>query len=531
MMLASIEFDFLPMNPLKLSPRSAQSLGLACFLAACLFAFTSAGTADRYHVVLLHTNDMHGQVQPRPATWIDRENPPGVGGLPRLGAMVNKLRAEAAKNGSGFLLVDGGDWFQGTPEGMLGGGLPFVEAMQLLRYDAMAVGNHEFDHGVDALATMISKSGVPALSANVFVAAGGERVDWCEPYRLLQVGEMRVAIVGLLTPSTPSITHRDASELHFQSPADALAQVKSELESKVDWILPITHLGVTGDRRLAKAHPDLGLIVGGHSHTYLKQGVEQGKTLIVQSGSKASALGRVDLWFDSDTWELLESKSQMVDLLGEPSAENRNEPLDELCAELVARSEREMNVVVGQLGQPLVRNFKRTQSSPGGNLIVDAMRSALDADIAFQNRGGIRCDLKQGEVTRRGLFELLPFGNHLVLLEVSGADLRACLRASVEGTAHTGLEVSGMRVLWSQEEGGYRLEGLEIAGEKLDPTRKYKLATNNFLAGGGDGYDILKKQKPLREDPRMMRDMLEERFRSADVVSLPADNRYSEVQK
>ncbi len=482
--------------------------------------------ADRFHVILLHTNDVHGQAQPRPATWIDRENPPPVGGLPRLAAYVNKARAEAKASGSGFLLVDGGDWFQGTPEGNLGKGKPFVSTLMELGYDGLAVGNHEFDHGLEVIGKMIADCKVPALAANVFEAEGSKRVDWCDAYRIVSVGEMKVAIVGLITPSTPSITHKDASSLHFEDPAISLGRVREQLGETVDWILPITHLGVPADRRLAKAHPDLDVIVGGHSHTYLKDGVRQGETLIVQSGSKASAVGRIDLWFDANDWKLVEVKNQLVDLLQEPEQADRNAVVEKRCAEMIAESEKIMDAVVGKLAEPFERHFHRVHSSAGGNFLTDRMRAVMDADVAFQNRGGIRCDLPAGPITRRNLFELLPFGNHLVLMELSGSELIECLRLSVEGTAHTGLEISGVTVLWDKEGEGYRLIGVELGGVPIEPDARYKVATNNFLAGGGDGYDLLKDKKVLHDDPTILRDILGEYFTNTGEVHLPAEDRY-----
>lgn len=191
-----------------------------------------------------------------------------------------------------------------------------------------------------------------------------------------------------------------------------------------------------------------------------------------------------------------------------------------------------MSAVVGELAEPLERHFRLTHSSPSGNLITDVMRERLDADVAVQNRGGIRCDLAGGEVTRRDLFELLPFGNHLVLLELDGEELLGLLRASVEGTAHTGLEVSGLTVRWSQGEGaeGPTLVGLEVGGEPVVPGKTYRLATNNFLAGGGDGYALLEGQPVLREDPVLMRELLEEHFRAAGTVHPLHEDRYEETQ-
>ncbi len=494
---------------------------------AASFAMQAPAEPELVHVVLLHTNDVHGQVQPRPATWLDREDPPLIGGLPRIAAYVNSVRQQAAAEGAGVLLVDGGDWYQGTPEGLIEQGRGYVHALSKVGYDALAVGNHELDHGVPPLTEMIASFELPALSANVYLEEGGERVPWCQPWRVVEVAGLRVGIVGLLTTSTPSITHSDASALHFQDPGEALTVARAALAGKIDWVLPITHLGVQADRRLAKAHPDLPVIVGGHSHTYLKKGVVQGETLILQSGSKGSAVGRLDLWFDAQTRELERTAYTMVDLLQVPVAGTRNEELEEICETLVRRSEKAMGEVVGELLEPLERNFRRTHSSPAGNFIADAMRAALGADVAVQNRGGIRCDLPKGPVTRRSLFELQPFGNHLVLLELSGDDLVDLVRASVEGTAHTGLEVSGMTILWSEDDAqGYQLIGLEVAGEAVDPKRSYRLATNNFLAGGGDGYDLLKEQRVVREDPRLLRELLEAHFRAVKQVELPKDDRY-----
>lgn len=506
----------------------------ACILIVCGLASSLArGTTveDPIHVVLLHTNDVHGQARPRPATWIDRENPPPIGGLPRLAAYVKRVRRESRESGAGVLLVDGGDWFQGTPEGLIEHGRSFVNALSKVGYDALTVGNHEFDHGVEPLAKMIADYEFPALCANVRVAEGGERIGWAKPWKIVEVAGLRVAIVGFLTPVTPSITHVDASSLHFEEPAVALSRVKEELGDDVDWILPITHLGVQGDRRLAKAHPDLDVIVGGHSHTYLKSGVTQDDTFIVQAGSKASAVGRLDLWFDPGTKELRDSRYQMVDLLEEPAEQDRNGAVDKICTALSSRSEREMSTAVGELLEPLERSFKRLNSSPAGNLIADAIREFMDADVAVQNRGGVRCDLPQGEITRRHLFELLPFGNHLVLLDLSGEELFECIRASVEGSAHTGLEVSGVEIVYSIDgDGEVTLADLVLGGERLDRERRYRFATNNFLAGGGDGYVTLKEAKVVREDPTLLRELLEQKFRREKRVSLPRDERYREAR-
>lgn len=497
------------------------------FLLALPLLLCLSPPADRIHVVLLHTNDVHGQAQPRRATWIDRDDPPLVGGLPRVAAYVKQVRAE----NDAVLVVDAGDWFQGTPEGSLDHGRVYMSAVAQVGYDALAVGNHDMDHGLDPLAAMIADFELPAVSASLYVEPGGKRVEWVEPYRIVEIAGLRIGLVGLLTPLTPSITHPDASTIHFEEPDVALKRALAELDGRVDWILPLSHLGIEADQRLAEAVPGIDLIVGGHSHTYLEHGLQQEDTLILHAGSKGSGVGRVDLWFDRESKELLEVKSKIVDLYDEPPPAHRNQRVTEICTELVERSEERMKQEVGSLATPLTRARSRFVSSPAGNLITDTMRERLGAQVAIQNRGGIRCDLEPGPVTRRGLFELLPFGNNPVLLEVSGEDLLTCLRAAVEGTAHSGLEVSGLAILYRELEGDRgELAGLEVEGKPVVPDGRYTLVTNNFLASGADGYDPLGQSKRLGENPILMRELLEERFRREGTVHPTGDNRYRRVR-
>ncbi|MCB9916205.1 MAG: bifunctional metallophosphatase/5'-nucleotidase [Planctomycetes bacterium] len=504
--------------------RRARLLGLALLALGQLGA---RPLADRTHVVLLHTNDVHGQVVARPATWLDKDAPPLIGGLPRIAAYAQRVRAECAAEGVDVLMVDAGDWTQGTPEGLIEHGRAYLRILAQVGYDALAVGNHDLDWGVPELAATLEEVKLPAVCANVRVEPGGPRVEWCAPWRVVEVGGVRVAVVGLLTPITPTITHEDAKRLGFDEPADALSAAQAALAGKADWILPVTHLGVTDDRRLAKAHPELDVIVGGHSHTYLKRGVTQGDTFIVQSGSKGSAVGRLDLWFDAETKRLDTYEYELVDLLEDHAPGEGNDAVDAACAALVAQSATFMDERVGELVEPLARGYDRLRSAPAGNLITDVMRARIPADVAIQNRGGIRCDLPAGPVTRRGLFELAPFGNHLVLLEVSGALLVDIVRASVEGTAHTGLELSGAKVLFRlEEDGAARFVGLEIGGAPVDPERTYTLVTNSFLGGGGDGYEALGEAKHLREDPTMLRDVMEAYFAEHERVTPPTDDRY-----
>src|SRR5688572_28862455 len=193
--------------------------------------------AREVRFVVLHTNDVHGQALTRKATWIDREKPPQVGGLARAAAYVNAVREETRREGQELLVVDAGDWYQGTPEGLVDHGLPFVEALAEIRYDALCVGNHELDRGLPNLLRILHATSVPAICANLHPKGRPERVDWVAPWRIVERAGVRIALVGLLTTSTPDITHADAKQLDFRPPAEELRAVERELAGQADWIL------------------------------------------------------------------------------------------------------------------------------------------------------------------------------------------------------------------------------------------------------------------------------------------------------
>ncbi|MBL8862003.1 MAG: bifunctional metallophosphatase/5'-nucleotidase [Planctomycetes bacterium] len=489
----------------------------------------------RVHFVVLHSNDVHGQVLPRQATWLGGEQPPLVGGLGRLAARVVREQREAEALGAHVLVVDGGDCYQGTPEGVIDGGLPFLTAKTAVGYDAVCIGNHEFDFGIPNLVSLLAGSRLPAVAANLRERPSGERVAWTPPWRIVERGGVRIALVGLVTPETPDITHPDARALDFEDPAEALTRARRELGAAADWILPVTHLGVAADRALARAHPDLPLVVGGHSHTFLKEGVREGHTLIVQAGAKASVLGRVDLVWDRAARQVVESRARLLDLDQEPEAADRVARVDEICADLARRSAVRMGEVVGQLAAPLSRfadpaSGRRDPlaSSAAGNLIADVLRAHALADVGVMNRGGIRTDLAAGPVTRRDVFEICPFENNVTVVVLTGAELFELFRRSVEGSAHSGLEVSGAVVEAARDAQGRRvLLGLTVGGAPLERSREYRVALNSFLADGGDAYLERVPPGPRRQDDALLvRDALEQWFRHRSPIVPDPSNRY-----
>jgi 2',3'-cyclic-nucleotide 2'-phosphodiesterase (5'-nucleotidase family) len=486
-------------------------LALAPFGACASSGGPAKPAAEPLHLVVLHTNDVHGQLTP------GRDG----GGLKRLAAEVAALRAELEPEAE-VLLLDGGDWFQGTPEGRVEGGGAFLELLSALDYDAMAVGNHELDYGREHLEALLARTRLPAVCANVRDPATGTRVPWGEPYRIVERGGVRIALVGLLTPETPVISHASTRLLAFEDPLAVLARTQAELAGKADLVIPVTHLGVREDERLAEAF-GLPLIVGGHSHTALEQGLQAGDTLIVQAGAKAAVLGRVDLWVERTTFTVLCAEARLCEL-------ERDGPLDPAFAAAAARlsgqTEAEMGTVVGAFGAPLERKGGVTSASSAGNLLCDLFRERAGTPIALHNKGGIRTSLPAGTATRRDLFELLPFDNTLVVLSVSGEELFEALRRAVELPEHSGIEVSGL-VVRLAEPGApkSRLLAVEVAGTPLDPLGRYRVATNSFLARGGDGYFDADVEVEL-DTGLVLREIVEGALAERGTLTPAADERF-----
>ncbi|MDF1838850.1 MAG: bifunctional UDP-sugar hydrolase/5'-nucleotidase [Planctomycetota bacterium] len=478
-------------------------------------------------LIILHTNDIHGQLLPLPATWIkDRDPVPDTGGVARLAAYVNMVRAQAAADGDELLVLDAGDWFQGTPEGGLDNGLPFLEMLGEVGYDAMAVGNHEFDHGVAELESHLAALDIPALLANTSEPSGSF-LKGTVPYLIVERAGIRIAIVGLLTLDTPSITHHSASTLFWADPAKVLRSLMEDLEGDVDWILPLTHLGFRGDKELVQSVPGLPLVIGGHSHTVLTNGHRTDDGWIVQAGSKARGIGRLEVWIDPDSRTLERIDPSVVDLLEEAVVGHRNAKVEELSQRLLERSEERMNVVVGRLNQDLIRGKAPFQTSSQGNWVTDIMRAHTGADVALQNRGGLRSNLGAGPISRRDIFRMLPFNNAITVLIMSGSELESLMERTVEGEHKATLEMSGMEVFGQRKSGSWTMTELRIGGQEVDPTAMYRVAINSFLAGGGDGFEEFTFVKERTKGGPIQRDVVEEVFLASESgITPPTENRY-----
>lgn len=463
---------------------------LSAFLAAAL----TAG-ADSVLLRLLAINDFHGALDAQVYGWSDRRP---VGGAAALKATMDSAAAACR---CPVLRLDAGDQMQGSLGSNLLHGRSTVEALNLLGLDAAAVGNHELDWGVDTLKARMAEARYPWLAANVFDSATGRRPAWARPWAMLRAGRYRVAAIGYGFPGTKSIVMAaHVAGLDFRRGPAALSDVLAEVgAARPDVTVLLAHEGAFCDFLACRgAIVDLAwqldstvvqLIVSGHTHSLVNS--EVNGIPIVQARSNGTALGIADLVLRPDGSRVWRVRVETVwaDVVtpdpGIQAVVNRHRPAVDRVA----------SRVVGTLGDSLLR--PRGVEYPLGNLIADAQRHAGErrpVDAALMNNGGIRRDLYPGPLTYGDLFELQPFANQVVQVTLSGAQLTQVLEHALADSANPDAHVSGLVVRYDSRRpaGGRVVELLLPDGSPVRPERFYVLAVSDYLAGGGNGYTMLR---------------------------------------
>ncbi len=453
-----------------------RPFGWLVWLAGLGWLFFLAVGGGAQELRLLHINDWHGWNEPAPP----RQPTEVLGGVAALAYQLNLRRQEKPS-----LLLAAGDMLQGSVWANYTQGQASLALLNALGVDAMVVGNHEFDFGLAALEARIREARFPILGANVQGVAG------LRPWVLQDIAGVRLAIIGVVTPQTPTLTTLlPQGQVRFLPPALTVAQYLPQVRPQVDLVVVLSHLGLAGDRQLAREVKGIDLIVGGHSHSRLESGERVGATLIVQAWEHGKTLGIVDLKVRSGRIEASRAWLEAIPATG---------PQDPVIQQLVVQQEAALQAalsqVVGQTAAPLAGEQIRSQETPLGNWLADVARAATGAEVAILNSGGIRGSLPAGPIQRRQLYELLPYENHLITLRVSGRTLRQVLEhglSALPRPAGRFLQVSGLVVRFAPSAPpGRRLVSVEINGRPLRDQQHYTLTTVDFLAGGGDGYGML----------------------------------------
>jgi len=491
-----------------------RSLALAPLLAA-LAAPVSAET-----LTILHTNDFHSRVEPiskynsgcKPE---DNEAGKCFGGYARL---INAIKAAKADTNNA-ILVDGGDQFQGSLFYTYYKGKAAAEMMNTLQYDAMTVGNHEFDDGPEILREFAESVSFPILMSNGDVSAEPLLADKIQKSVVIERGGEKLGLIGL-TPEDTRDLASPGKNVTFTPPAEAVAaEVKNLQAQGINKIIVLSHSGYAVDIDVAKKVEGIDVIVGGHSNTLLSNTDEDaagpyptmvGNTAVVQAYAYGKYLGELNLSFDDDG-NITEAQGDPLLISGEVVEEEKMlsrvqelaEPLDEIRNKVVADT---AEAIEGN------RDVCRVEECAMGNLIADAMLSQVKSQgisIALMNSGGIRASMEGGEITMGDVLTVLPFQNTLSTFQLKGSDLIGALEngvSQVEEVKGRFPQVAGVKFTWDptvEANSGRIVEVLiNDNGEwkTIDPNAMYGVVSNDFLRSGGDGYEIFANKAELAYD-------------------------------
>ena len=509
------------MRSIKFAMTGSIATVLVALLAGC--AAPGPERDKTYRISILHTNDHHGRF------W---KNSDGEYGMAARKTVIDTIRADVAAGGGHSLLLDGGDVNTGVPESDLQDAVPDFKGMNLLGYDAMAVGNHEFDKPPAVLKMQRKLAQFPMLAANIY--SGGERMF--APYKIFNVGGIRVAVMGLTTEDTQKMAHPDnMRNIEFRNAIAEAAKVVPELRKQADIVIAATHMGhyqngehgsqAPGDVEMARAVNGLDLVVGGHTQNPACMKAEnvvdrayvpgtdckperQNGTWIVQAHEWGKYVGRADFEYRNGEFKLVRYALIPVNLKktvraadGKTSKEaytseiSENKEVLALLSPYQEFGQQKLLVKVGNIDAGLngERDTVRRQPAALAVLIGQAMMDRTRANFAVMNAGGVRDSLPGGDLTYKDVLKIQPFGNTLVTVDLTGQEVLAYLGTIGKMTAGSGAfpQFAGVQLMMDAG----TVSNVVIQGAPLDLNKSYKMAINNFVAAGGDGYPKLTAHK------------------------------------
>ncbi|EJK8225505.1 bifunctional UDP-sugar hydrolase/5'-nucleotidase [Salmonella enterica subsp. enterica serovar Infantis] len=500
--------------------------GVALALLAAFALTTQPAQAyekdKTYKITILHTNDHHGHF------WRSEY---GEYGLAAQKTLVDSIRKEVAQEGGSVLLLSGGDINTGVPESDLQDAEPDFRGMNLIGYDAMAVGNHEFDNPLTVLRQQEKWEKFPFLSANIYQKSTGERLF--KPWAIFTRQDIKIAVIGLTTDDTAKIGNPEYfTDIEFRKPAEEAKVVIQELNmnEKPDVIIATTHMGhydngdhgsnAPGDVEMARSLPagSLAMIVGGHSQDPVCMASENKKQVnyvpgtpcapdkqngiwIVQAHEWGKYVGRADFEFRNGEMKMVNYQLIPVNLKKKVTWDNgkservlytpeiaENPQMLSLLTPFQNKGKAQLEVKIGSVNGLLEgdRSKVRFVQTNMGRVILAAQIARTGADFGVMSGGGIRDSIEAGDITYKSVLKVQPFGNIVVYADMSGKEVVDYLTAVAQMKPDSGAYPQFANVSFVAKEG--KLTELKIKGEPVDPAKTYRMATLSFNATGGDGY-------------------------------------------
>jgi len=430
-----------------------------------LTGITAVASAEEYQASFIHWNDFHSQNMPwKPGNY----NPDGhmVGGYAYLAGLVDSLRGVYPE----ALAVHAGDDFQGTPISSITRGMSQISILNAIKPDFFTVGNHEFDYGLTRLLSLRDSAEFDMYAANLRRHKNGPRL-----FKSLMIPEafpFKAALIGLTTDDLYTLCLPTNLEgLYVEDPAKTARHLIDSLKLEgVEFIVAVTHQGIDEDIELAREVPDIDLIIGGHSHTYMSKPRIEGNTYIVQASSHGRYVGEIHLITDGKTirdfnFSVLEVRPGKI----KPSPK-----VAEIVEAYEAQAGKKLDEVIGELKTDWSRSGVETNL---GNWLTDAMRTYTGADIGIQNNGGIRKDLPAGPIRVRDIWEISPFSNEIITFTVTGKEVQKMLDFQVK----RGISLQFSGVTFVADTSQETAKKVRIHGKWVIPWKKYTVATNNYV--------------------------------------------------
>ena len=516
--------------------RSLPKITLVCLLLATVSAADTFGTDEDIVVTLLFTNDMESAYEPVPAWW--REDIARLGGIAELTTLINNIRRDEPN----VFLFDSGDIFTGALSKLTDGALMF-EFMITMGYDAMAIGNHEFDYGEAIFEWQKNRAPFPVLGANI--NHRGTDHPFAQKHTIIERGGIRIGVIGILgqDAAMTAIAPDHNDEIDVTDPALAVQASVDELRDDVDLVVLLTHQGHTApmqtdaeadplldrdidkDIALADAVEGVDVLFGGHADagTWTPVVSPENGTLIMQTFGQATYLGYLQLTLDADSRSIKHYDGRLIAV---DADKLEPDPVIERKNAAYRAKHSGITEVVGRTEARLNRRY--FDEADLGNLLADIALDATGADIGLIHPGTIRKDIPKGDVEIADILDTNPFVDPIVVMEVSGAQLKEIMEQSF--TLLRGLmQVAGLDVVYdTSKPERQRLVSLQHNGVPVRDDELYEVAVPEIIAGGGDHYDEFLETRLLRES-QPLGDLTIAYFREHGLISLPAAGRQRDI--
>lgn len=488
---------------------------LTIFLLSCTTKSIKPRREELNRLTILYINDYHGHINPFQAHSGDEGK---VGGLARIATIVSDVKEENAEEGISTLFLCAGDVLQGTPMSTVFKGEPDIICLNKMGLNAMVLGNHEFDYGQGNLNKLRDLADFTILGANVISEKA--QIPIVTAFFTRNIRGCRINFLGLVTDETPITTHpKNIKTLVFKDPIETANELLEEIDTG-NLTIAITHLGYEVDKKLAKETEGIDIIIGGHSHTKIDTPGVVNNTIICQAYEYGEYVGRLDVEIEDGV---------VSEYIGEliPVTDDIEE--DSIVKGIVESYNMKLNSNLKQIIGVAKTYFEgdrekiRNEETNLGDLIADVARTTVNTDIALINSGSIRASIDSGDITVEEILTMLPFGGNLVTMKLKGSDILKILvrDAGLEPGSGGFLQVSGLRFEINKN----AIASLAISGKQIEMDKYYSVATNDFLAAGGDGYDTFKNGEDYLNTGLVFSDMLIDYIKSKKEIDKETDGR------